>query len=390
LYIIIVPFSFLRAYHCSFFFVVATLDKKLNDLDDKLSEVTGGHRNEDDDIDYTGGDANDILYNNKVGQIESNVSPPDLREISDAAMNVGKTAASFLAEKVGVAATSIRMHQSIGGRPPFVMTAVEDDDDEYVEGEEYSDDCDEEELGWSESEEEEEAAAECDSGDDEVDFTNIEGRSQPQLPLESLDVVKMRENLKNAEEERNQFLQLVEDRNQEICNLKLALDQCNSRYESSPYPDVQSLDDLRREVLWFRKLVVVTRKEESPTELKSILSEMRNKVLKQQNVADLEMKIQTVKDTLATSYAKIDQFLLVREEVKQTGLKERMERLEGIMGALQKEIEENRDQMQLQQQALVEQPAREIVEQIVSPRDSPSSSTSSGVLIGKDGIVEND
>ena len=41
------------------------LDKNLNALDDKLTEVTGGNRNEDDDndnIDYTGGDANDVLY----------------------------------------------------------------------------------------------------------------------------------------------------------------------------------------------------------------------------------------------------------------------------------------------------------------------------------------
>lgn len=374
-------------------FAVATLDKKLNDLDDKLTEVTGGQRNEDDDnddIDYTGGDANDVLYNNEVGQIESNVSPPDLREISDVAINVGKTAASFLAEKVGGAATSIRMHQSMSGRPPFVMTAVEDDDDEYVEGEEYSDDGDdddEEELGWSESEEEEEEEEECDSGDDEVDFTN-QGQSQPQLPLESLDVVKMRESLKNAEEERNQCMQLVEDRNQEICKLKLALDQWNA-HESSSDQEVQCLKDLRREVLWFRKLVAVSQQEEPPSELKSILSEMRGEVSKEQNIADLEMKIQSVKDSLATSYAKIDHLLLVREDVKQTALKERMGRLEEIMSALQKEIGENRDQiiqLRVQQQALEE---REIVEQIACPRDSPSSSTSSGVLIGKDGIIEN-
>lgn len=299
---------------------IATLDKKLNDLDDKLNEVTGGNSNEEDDVDYTGGDANDIF----VGQVdEDDVSPPDLTEISDAAMNVGKTAASFLSgvgEKVGGAATSMRMHQSMG-RPPFVMAAVEDDDDEYVEEEEYSgeDDEEEEELGWSESDEEEEE----DSGDDEVDFTN-EGTSH--LPLESLDVVKMRESLKKAEEERNQCMQLVEERNQEICKMKLALDQ--STIHESSFKEMQSLDDLRREVLWCRKLIAVTRQEESPTELKSILSEMRDKISNEQNVAELEMKIQSAKDSLATCYEKIDQSLLAQEEVRQTALKEKIGELE--------------------------------------------------------------
>ena len=374
------------------------LDKNLNALDDKLTEVTGGNRNEDDDndnIDYTGGDANDVLYNNNNNNktTDSNVSPPDFREMSFAAMNVGISAASLLAgvgEKVKGATTSIRMHQSMG-RPPFVMAAVEDDDDEYVEGEEYSDDGQEEEeeeelLGWSESEEEEE---ESDSGDDEVDFTN---EGQFQLPLESLDVVKMRESLKNAEEERNQCMQLVEDRNQEISKLKLSLDQ--NTHEPSFDLEVQCLNDLRREVLWYRKLIAVKRQEEPPTELKSILSEMRDEVSKEQSIADLKMKIQSVKDSLATSYAEIDQSLLVREEVKQTALKERIVGLESVMFALQNETEENRDkitQLKLQQQTLEDQPpARETVEQIAHPRVSPSSSTSSGVLIGKDGIVEND
>eukprot|EP00574_Skeletonema_japonicum_P010091 CAMPEP_0201722464 /NCGR_PEP_ID=MMETSP0593-20130828/6840_1 /ASSEMBLY_ACC=CAM_ASM_000672 /TAXON_ID=267983 /ORGANISM="Skeletonema japonicum, Strain CCMP2506" /LENGTH=375 /DNA_ID=CAMNT_0048213427 /DNA_START=27 /DNA_END=1154 /DNA_ORIENTATION=- len=352
---------------------IATLDKKLNDLDDKLNEVTGGNSNEEDDVDYTGGDANDIF----VGQVDDDdVSPPDLTEISDAAMNVGKTAASFLSgvgEKVGGAATSMRMHQSMG-RPPFVMTAVEDDDDEYVEEEEYSgeDDEEEEELGWSESDEEEEV--EEDSGDDEVDFTN-EGTSH--LPLESLDVVKMRESLKKAEEERNQCMQLVEDRNQEICKIKLALDQ--STIHESSFKEMQSLDDLRREVLWSRKLIAVTRQEESPTELKSILSEMRDKISNEQNVADLEMKIQSAKDSLATCYEKIDQSLLAQEEVRQTALKEKIGELETKKCALQNEIKNNRDQiaqLKVLQHELEDQSAGETVK-----LHSPSSSTSSGVLI---------
>mmetsp|Transcript_11512 Transcript_11512/g.19071 ORF Transcript_11512/g.19071 Transcript_11512/m.19071 type:complete len:365 (+) Transcript_11512:70-1164(+) len=341
---------------------IAALDKKLNDLDDKLNELTGGNRSENDDnIDYTGGDANDVF----VGQIDSiaNLSP-DLTEFSDAAMNVGKTAASLLSsvgEKVGDAATSLRMHQSTG-RPPFVMAAVEDDSDEYVEEEEeYSEE--EEELGWTESDED-------DSGDDEVDFTN---ERTSHLPLESLDVVKMRESLKNAEEERNQCMQMVEDRNQEICKLNLALDQ-SSIHESSIEPGVQCLDDLRREVLWFRKLIAVRRQEESPTELKLILSAMRGKSFNAQNVDELEMKIQSIKDSLSTCYAKIDRSLLAREEVMQTALKERIGELKRNTRALQNEIRNHRDQitqLKVLQHELEKQRSC----------GSPSSSTSSGVLI---------
>lgn len=347
------------------FVTVAALDKKLNDLDDKLNELTGGNRSENDDnIDYTGGDANDVF----VGQIDSiaNLSP-DLTEFSDAAMNVGKTAASLLSsvgEKVGDAATSLRMHQSTG-RPPFVMAAVEDDSDEYVEEEEeYSEE--EEELGWTESEEDDED----DSGDDEVDFTN---ERTSHLPLESLDVVKMRESLKNAEEERNQCMQMVEDRNQEICKLNLALDQ-SSIHESSIEPGVQCLDDLRREVLWFRKLIAVRRQEESPTELKLILSAMRGKSFNAQNVDELEMKIQSIKDSLSTCYAKIDRSLLAREEVMQTALKERIGKLKRNTRALQNEIRNHRDQitqLKVLQHELEKQRSC----------GSPSSSTSSGVLI---------
>ena len=361
---------------------VATLDKKLNELDDQFNEVTGGNRNEDDDnIDLTGGDANDVF----VGQIDSieNVSPPDLTEISDAAMNVGKSAASLLSsvgEKVGGAATSLRMHHQSTGRPPFVMAAVEDDDDEYIEEEEdcsgqcEEEESEEEELRWTESEEEEE-----ESGDDEVDFTN-EGTSS-HLPLESLDVVKMRENLKNAEEERNQCMQMVEARNQEICKLNLALDQCTIN-QTSFNPEGQYLDDLRREVLWFRKLIAVTRQEESPTELKSILSEMRDEISNVQNHA-LEMKIQSVKDCLATCYAKIDQSMLTREEVMQTALKEQIGELERKACALRNVIRDDSDQiaqLKVLQRELEEQSTKEAV-QLASPCGSPSSSTSSGVLI---------
>lgn len=365
---------------------VASLDKKLNDLDDKLDEITGGRRGNDDgndELDYTGGDANDVLYNN---------NEEDLSGISDAAMNVGKSAASFLAgvgETIGGAAASIRMHQSIG-RPPFVMAAVEDDDDEYVEGEEQRQQQQEEEeaqLGWSDSEEEEEEGSNSD--DDEVDSTN-ERRS---LALESFDVVKMRQGLSHVEKERNHCLQMVEDRNQEICKLKLFVDQFNLQDSTA---SSQDLETLKRDVFWFKTLLAVTQQDEDPNQLKSILSEMRKEMNRsgvkitneETTIVDLEMKIQATKESLANSHTRINQTLLVREEVKQTALKKKVEELKERICALQEEIEASRcniADLQLQKEELLEKLVddRQVAAKVRSEQNSPSSSTSSGVLVGR-------
>lgn len=359
----------------------------MNDLDDKLDEITGGRRGNDDgndELDYTGGDANDVLYNN---------NEEDLSGISDAAMNVGKSAASFLAgvgEKVGGATASIRMHQSTG-RPPFVMAAVEDDDDEYVEGEEQQKEEDEEEeeeaqLGWSDSDEEEEEGSS--SGDDEVDFTN----EKQSLALESFDVVKMRQGLSHAEKERNHCLQMVEDRNQEICNLKLFVDQFNLQ-DSTSSP--QDLETPKRDVFWFKTLLAVTQQDEDPNQLKSILSEMRKelnrsavRITNDETIVDLEMKIQSTKESLANSQATINQTLLVKEEVKQTALKEKLEALKVRLCALQEEIEASRGNiadLQLQKEELLEKLVddRQVAAKVRPEQNSPSSSTSSGVLVGR-------
>jgi hypothetical protein len=359
----------------------------LNDLDDKLDEITGGRRGNDDgnyELDYTGGDANDVLYNN---------NEEDLSGISDAAMNVGKSAASFLAgvgETVGGAAASIRAHQSTG-RPPFVMAAVEEDDDEYVEGEEQQQQQQEEEeeaqLGWSDSEDEEEE--ESSSGDDEVDFTNNERQS---LALESFDVVKMRQGLSHVEKERNHCLQMLEDRNQEICKLKLFVDQF-SLHDSTP--SFRDLETLKRDVLWFKTLLAVTQQDEDPNQLKAILSEMRKeldrsgvRITNDRAIVDLEMKIQSTKESLANSQATINQSLLVKEEVKQTALKEKLEALTVRICALQEEIEARRGNiadLQLQKEELLEKLVddRQVAAKVRSEQNSPSSSTSSGVLVGR-------
>lgn len=357
----------------------------MNDLDEKLDEITGrrrGNDDGDDELDYTGGDANDVLYNH---------NEEDLSGISDAAMNVGKSAASFLAgvgETVGGAAASIRMHQSTG-RPPFVMAAVEDDDDEYVEGGEQQQEEEEEEeeaqLGWSDSEEEEEEEEGSSSGDDEVDFTN----ERQSLTLESFDVVKMRQGLSHVEKERNHCLQMVEDRNQEICKLKLFVDQFSLRDSTS---SSQDLETLKRDVLWFKTLL----QGEDPNQLKSILSEMRMELNRSRvritneetTIVGLEMRIQSTKESLANSQATINQTLLVKEKVKQTALKKKLEALKVRLCALQVEIETSRGNiadLQLQNEELLEKLVddRQVAVKVRSEQNSPSSSTSSGVLVGR-------
>ena len=359
----------------------------MNDLDDKLDEITGGRRGNDDgndELDYTGGDANDVLYNN---------NEEDLSGISDAAMNMGKSAASFLAgvgETVGGAAASIRMHQSMG-RPPFVMAAVEDDDDDvyYVEGEEQQQEEEEEEeaqLGWSDSEEEEDEGS--NSGDDEVDFTN----ERQSLALESFDVVKMRQGLSHVEKERNHCLQMVEDRNQEICNLKLFVDQFHLQDST---PSSQDLETLKRDVFWFKTLLSVTQQDEDPNQLKSILFEMRKErkrsgveITNEQTIVDLEMRIQSTKESLANSHAIINQALLLKEEVKQTALKKKVEEMKERICTLQEEIEASRGNiadLQLQKEELLEKLVddRQVAAKVRSEQNSPSSSTSSGVLVGR-------
>ena len=122
-------------------------------------------------------------------------------------------------------------HASMTSRPIFVLSAANEDEDEYFEdegdetirkfansdigGDNDGEDIDEEE-------------------DEEVNFledTRIsnEGHEPCWLntppQLESLDVVKMRQRLSLAEEQRNTLMQMVEERNEDICKLRFDLDQ---------------------------------------------------------------------------------------------------------------------------------------------------------------------
>jgi hypothetical protein len=171
----------------------------------------------------------------------------DLRVINEAARNIGKTAASLFKNVSGaMGAVSESLGEATRG-VAYASGAMEDDDDEYIEGEEEASGVEEEaSLGWGSDSEDEEVSIEHDDDDDsfhdEVAFG--EGSPAPHTPLklESLDVVKLRRTLMHAESERNNLMQMVEERNEEIVRLKYALEEKHSKR------DDELLDKLRKEV----------------------------------------------------------------------------------------------------------------------------------------------
>jgi len=106
-------------------------------------------------------------------------------------------------------------------------------------------------------------------------------RKHAALELESLDVVKMRRRLLDAEEQRNMLMQMVESRNEEICKLRCVVEHRRQRDSTMRH--------LEREVEWWEHLVAVCsemtstttedsvnqRHVDSVNELKSILNRMR-------------------------------------------------------------------------------------------------------------------
>ena len=208
----------------------------------------------------------------------------DMRALNEAAAQITKSAANLfrnvsgavgaVGDSIGEATRELRLHQS-SGRPPFVMTAMEDDDDEYIEGEGDAIDAEEEaSLGW-ESESEEEVTIDCDEDDsihDEVAF--VEGISTPHTPLnlESIDVVKLRRTLMHVESERNNMMQMVEERNEEIVRLKCVLEQ-KSQTDSSKD---ETLHKLRNEAKCLRTAVELRLAEATIRELETSVEALKN------------------------------------------------------------------------------------------------------------------
>eukprot|EP00956_Cyclotella_meneghiniana_P005658 scaffold7287_cov41-Cyclotella_meneghiniana.AAC.3 len=239
-----------------------------------------------------------------------------MRALNEAAAQITKSAANLfrnvsgavgaVGDSIGEATRELRLHQS-SGRPPFVMTAMEDDDDEYIEGEGDAIDAEEEaSLGW-ESESEEEVTIDCDEDDsihDEVAF--VEGISTPHTPLnlESIDVVKLRRTLMHVESERNNIMQMVEERNEEIVRLKCMLeqkDQTDSRKDDT-------LHKLRNEAKCLRTAVALRSAQATIRELETSVEALKNAkyssslehFIKEENVKqkELQSKLDEYKDKL--------------------------------------------------------------------------------------------
>jgi hypothetical protein len=185
-----------------------------------------------------------------------------------------------------------------------------DDDEYYLEGEEEE----EEGADWDAKEGGETMIGRMNSADDERGDHDVDGdtgeevdrdesesegiddeeeevlflyssprppRKHVALELESLDVVKMRRRLMEAEEQRNVLMQMVERRNEEICKLRCVMEQRRQRDSA--------IRHLEREVEWWNHMVAVCsemtstatddsvnqRRVDSVNELKSILNQMR-------------------------------------------------------------------------------------------------------------------
>lgn len=255
-----------------------------------------------------------------------------IREVSHAALQIGKSAASLFqtgwAGAMGLASNvekvveeSLKYHPG-GGRPPFVMIAGEEDDDEYFEGEE------EEEGGnfsWRSDSESDNAAnnsnEEEDSLHDEVEFVGgqTSATSAPPTPLklESLDVVKLRRTLLHAERERNTMMEMVEERNEEIARLNCLLEnRTKNMTDSESNEGVEEMNELHKEA----------------KRLANILA-LRNAYA---TMNELKLKIDALKSTGGDSPESLD-FSIQEELNKQAVLQKKLDEYNERMQDIQKQ-----------------------------------------------------
>ena len=361
-----------------------------------------------------------------------------LREVSDEALSLALSAASFLKEgitgavtELGGAVEELKMHQS-KGRPLFVMDATEEDDDSYYEDDEEEaeteleweeeDDREEEvELGWGSEDEEDDGDDETSEEDEEVNFLEVslneeEGqastalRQHTPLKLESLDVVRLRRNLMHTETERNQFLQMVDERNEEICKLQSALEQHQQRLQSAASFNDQAgpgeVAELRREVEWLKQLVAARsndsqHRDEATSEMKSIINQRRYEIAKNNRRPNKESSIsestKACKAKIQDLHSEIQALKISscnNEQSKQASHQEELDQLKEKCNNLKLETQATNeciDRRQTQLQKLRKQQralADEHAAFLTSPASTPSSSMSSGVKVSSDGWGE--
>jgi hypothetical protein len=249
------------------------VDRDANDNDSDYDEKAKADSDDDDD------EWNGLFQEFKTGMLSLKTS---VSAVSSVAADVLTGA---IEEAHASMATSLSMSAG-AGRPPFVLSAAdEDDNDEYFE--EEGDEVTMKKFGYENSEDGDYISGEdtIDDEDEEVTFlqapTTISNprRLSTHLKLESLDVVTMRQRLIRAEEQRNMLLQMVDGRNDEICKLRFELGQQKQpRFGSTSAGEILAL---KRELEWWRCLVSSNtddskRSDASMKALSKIINQMRD------------------------------------------------------------------------------------------------------------------
>ncbi|KAL7516783.1 hypothetical protein ACHAWX_001762, partial [Stephanocyclus meneghinianus] len=248
-----------------------------------------------------------------------------IREVSHAALQIGKSAASLFqtgwAGAVGLASNvekvveeSLKYHPG-GGRPPFVMIAGEEDDDEYFEGEEEEEEEEGGNLSWGSDSESDNAAnnsnEEEDSIHEEVEFlggqTTASSAPPTPLKLESLDVVKLRRTLMHAERERNTMMEMVEERNEEIARLNCLLEnRTKSISYSESNEEVEEISELHKEAKRLANILALRNAHATINELKLKIDALKS--TGDDSPESLDSSIQEELDKQAVLQKKLDEY----------------------------------------------------------------------------------
>jgi hypothetical protein len=222
--------------------------------------------------------------------------------------------------------TSLIMSAGAGGRPLFVLSAADEDEDEYFEDEGDETIMNFMDSGIGDDNNEEEDIDQNENEDEEIIFlepariSNEDHEHEPRwlstpITLESLDVVKVRQRLMRAEEQRNTLMQMVEGRNEDICKLRFDLDQQKLQRLLRRQSEHDQIHWLKREVEWWKLLISSNtndsvRSGASVKALSAIISQMREDLRPNVNncsvgdsinaseevIRDLQLRIQTIKE----------------------------------------------------------------------------------------------
>ena len=275
------------------------------------------------------------------------------QEVSDAALRFGKSAATFLAG-AGTAVSDAITEVGVvveGATASLTVHPLEDDSDEYYEEENVVEieESEEDGDGWNsdnnEEVQDEEVCFES-SPSDGGQFSLQQHHTSP-LKLESLDVVKLRQSLIVAEEQRMALVQIVDERNEEMRMLRRSLEK-QQRHHSTPSSSNGNENDkvnkLKDEVDWLKHLVGATSNDTSMATLTSIVHQMRNDLDCQKvKRADSSMtkSINASKMKIRDLQTKIETTKNIQNELhKQSQLQTRLDEMKQKYSCVQNESED--------------------------------------------------